>query len=144
METPEPKPDDNSSTPPFVARRRRWLNHMRNFHIRDVWWGVLDIWDKRVWLRRSVYLLITAGIISAGLWSWYYPQCLSKNSIKMTRDWIAAGKLRNAAEIVQKANDLMPERPEPWLLASELARLGGQYTLAARYACRAVKLAPEN
>ncbi len=127
-----------------MPRSRQWLSRINNFHLRDVWWRFLDFWDKRRWLRRTIYISITVGVICAGLWSWYYPQWLRKNSLKIARDWMAAGKLKNAADMVQKANELMPERPEPWQLASELARLGGQYTLAARYARRAVKLAPES
>jgi tetratricopeptide (TPR) repeat protein len=142
MEKPEPKPSTDSSAPPFTPGWRRGLSRLLHFSPRESWWWFLSHWEKRRWLRRSLYTLVVTGILAAGLWQWAYPVWLRRNAIKIARAWMAAGKLHNAAEMVQKANELMPGNPEPWLLGSELARLGNQEQLAVRYARRAAKLDP--
>ncbi|MBP9913620.1 MAG: hypothetical protein KBF26_09460 [Opitutaceae bacterium] len=147
MKKPEPKPappPEVVTAPPFAPGVRRWWSRFRAFQMRDVWWQLLNWWEAHRWFRRSLYGLAATGVVALALWHWAYPAWLRKNSIAMARQWIAVGKLHHAAVLVQKASVLMPERPEPWQLAAELARRGGQQTLAVRYARRASRLAPDD
>lgn len=127
-----------------MSEGRLWLARLKAITVRKLWWHFLDTWEAKRWFRRTLYSLLTVGVLGLAVWFFAYPQWLRHNALKMARDWINAGKLQNAAQMVQKANELMPDRPEPWQLAAEIARLGGQKTMAIRYARRAAKLAPDN
>ena len=149
MKPPETKPaakvQRDATVFPFPdSRWLRWRAQLNGFHFRNHWWQLLNLWEAHRWLRRMAYGLITAAVVAAGLWLWAYPVWIRRNAIKMSREWIAAGNLLRAAEMVQKAMNLMPDEPEPWQLAAELCRLSGLKVQAVGYAARAAKLAPEN
>ena len=147
MKPPETKPDAKAQPDATASRDSRWLRwraQLNGFHFRDVWWQFLNLWEAHRWLRRTAYGLLAAAVLAAGLWLWAYPVWLRRNAIKMSREWIAAGNLLQAAEMVQKAMSLMPDEPEPWQLAAELCRLSGLKLQAVGYASRAARLAPEN
>jgi len=121
---------------------RRWRSHLAAFHLRDLWWRVLDrLEGSRAW-RLALYITVAAVAAGATLWFWVYPGWSKRNAIKIARDWLASGHLRYAAEAAQQAAALAPESPEPWQIAAELARRGGQMDKALEYARRAAELAP--
>jgi predicted Zn-dependent protease len=138
-----PDPDDRT-VPPFGGRIQRLNTRISGFHLRDYWWRLLDFFEAS--RARRVALFAAAFFIIAGLaaWTWAYPWWERRNAIRIAQQWLDAGQLRNAAEAAQRAAALAPERPEPWQIASELARLGHQYDQALTYAHRAADLAPED
>lgn len=147
MKPPETKPAAKVQPDATASRDSRWLRwraQLNGLHFRDVWWQFLNQWEAHRWLRRSAYGLLAAAVLAAGLWLWAYPAWIRRNAIKMSREWIAAGNLLQAAEMVQKAMSLMPDEPEPWQLAAELCRLSGLKLQAVGYASRAARLAPDN
>ena len=147
MKPPESKsaaPIKRDATASPDSRWLRWRAQLNGFHFRDHWWQLLNLWEAQRWLRRVAYGLIATAVLAAGLWIWAYPVWIRRNAIKMSREWIAAGNLRQAAEMVQKAMTLMPDEPEPWQLAAELCRLSGLKKQAVGYAQRAARMAPDN
>lgn len=142
MPPAEPNPPD--SMPPFARRLTRWRDRMDAVYLKEYFWRFLDYWESRRWLRMTAYAaggLICVGI---GLRIWAYPVWLERNALRMARTWIAAGRLAEAANTTRLAMDLMPDRPEPWLLAAEISRLNNQKLQAVGYARRAARLDPEN
>ncbi len=144
MKSPRrPDPDDRT-VPPFGGKIQRLNTRLSGFHLRDYWWRLLDFFEAS--RARRVALFASAFLIVAGLaaWTWAYPWWARRNAIRVAQQWLDAGQLRNAAEAAQRAATLAPERPEPWQIASELARLGHQYEQALTYARRAADLAPDD
>lgn len=147
MSRPSPKPNADSTgetRSPFAARWHQRLGHLRAFHLREVWWDFLTLWETRRWVRWTVGVVALLALTAGALRIWAYPAWVRHNAIAVARGWMEAGKWSHAAEAVHRATLLMPERPEPWQMAAELARLGGQKTLAVGYALRAARLAPED
>ena len=141
----DPAPPRNERTAtPFTGRLGRWRTRLGAIHLRDYWWRLLDRLEaSRAW---RVALYLTAGGILAGaaLWFWAYPWWNRRNAIRIARAWLDSGHLRYAAEAAQHASAVAPESPEPWQIAAELARLGGQNDKALEYSRRAATLAPED
>ena len=114
------------------------------FHLRDVWWRLLDFFEAKRSRRIALYctgVLLVTGIAAR---IWIYPWWAERNAIRVAQQWLDAGQYRNAAEAAEHASQLAPDRPEPWRIASELARIGGQRDKALQYARRAAELAPED
>ncbi len=144
MKSPDRRHPDDRTIPPFKSRWQRWRARLALFHVRDYWWRLLDFFEASRSRRKALYaglVLVAAGLAAA---TWVYPWWARRNAIRIARQWLEAGQLHNAAEAAQRAAQLAPDRPEPWLIAAELARLGGQHPDALRYYRRAMDLAPED
>lgn len=146
MKRPRPKDDlpAERTAVPFPNRWQRWRTRLRAFDLRDSWWRLLDRWETSRALRRSLYTLLALGVVLAGLWLGAYPWWAKRNAIKIARDWLATGHYKYAVEAVQQAMKVAPESPEPWQIAAELARLGGQKEKAVEFARHAASLEPGN
>ncbi len=130
--------------PPFPNRWQRWRAKVQAFHLRDLWWRVLDRWESSRRLRRATYGSLLLALVAGGLWWGAYPLWTKHNAIKIARKWLASGHYQYAADAVAQAMKVAPESPEPWQIAAELARLGGQKDKAIEYARQASNLEPEN
>jgi predicted Zn-dependent protease len=131
--------------PPFPAGRwQRWRARIAAFHLRDSWWRLLDFFEASRAARLGLYLAASAVLSGAALWYWAYPAWTRHSATRIAREWLAAGQLRYAAEAAQKAAAADPDNPEPWLIAAELARLGGQYMKALIYCRHAAGLTTDN
>lgn len=129
---------------PFQGPWQRWRAQFAAFHLRDVWWRLLDFFEASRTARLGLYLAAAMLVAGGSVWYWAYPAWTRRSAVRIAREWLAAGQLHYAAEAVQKAAIADPTNPEPWLIAAELARLGGQKTKALEYSRRAVGLAPAN
>lgn len=118
------------------------LASLRRGDVRDMWWALLDAWETRRWLRRAVAGLALLAIAGSVLWFWFVPWWSARNAIKMTRQWMEAGRLDQAAQTVHGALRRNPQQPELWLMASDIARLNQQHALAVEYAHRAAGYKP--
>ena len=112
--------------------------------LRGWWWWLLDLFEARRAARVALYLTGLAVLAGGATWFWGYPAWTKRNAIRIARGWLDAGQLRYAAEAAQQAAAVAPESPEPWRIAAELARRGGQTAQALEYTRRAAALAPEN
>lgn len=131
------------TAPPFKpGALSRGRAKLEAFHFRDVWWRILDFFEasrgRRVALYCTGVLLITG--VAARIW--VYPWWTERNAIRVAQQWLEAGEYRNAAEAAERASRVAPTRPEPWRIAAELARIGGQRDKALQYARHAASLAP--
>ncbi|HTL68024.1 MAG TPA: hypothetical protein VL200_10210 [Lacunisphaera sp.] len=133
-------PADDASAAPYATkpRRPRW----RGSRLRDWWWWLLDLFEAHRWARVTLYAAGAAVIAGFAAWFWLYPEWNRRNSIRLAQQWLAAGRLRYAAEAAQRAAELSPQSPEPWRIAAELARRGFQFDQALTYSRRAAELAP--
>ena len=129
---------------PFPSRWQRARQRLNAFHLRDLWWGLLDRWETKRSFRRMLIGFLAVGVVIAAISIWGYPWWTKRNSVKLAREWLAAGRLNYAVEAVQQAIALDPKNPEPWQIAAELARRRGQKEKAVEYARHAAELAPEN
>lgn len=141
---PPAEPPSPDSIPPFARRVTLWRDRLDAIRLKEYWWKFLDLWESRRWLRRTAYAVAALVVVALGLRLWVYPLWLERNVLRMARTWIAAGKLPEAATSTRLAMDLMPDRPEPWLLAAEICRLNNQKLQAVAYARRAFGLEPGN
>jgi len=132
-------PADRTVTP-FASRWRRWWGRLAAFDLRERWWRLLDALETRRALRRWVYAALLFLVLLAALWIWGRPWWYKRTAISVTRQWLAAGRLDNAAESLQRAVRLAPEQPETWQLAAELARLRGRKSEAVDHARHAAVL----
>lgn len=140
----EQKPRRDGTQVPFTSWRQRLVQRVDAFRIRDHWWNLLDRWESSRLFRRLILGLLTVVVVTSAAGIWGYPWWTKRNSIKMAREWLAAGRINYAVEAVQQAIQLDPKNPEPWQIAAELARIRGQKEKAAEYARHASGLAPEN
>ncbi len=136
-----PEPDDRT-VPPFGGRLKRVQARLSGFHLRDYWWRLLDFFEASPARRGALYAGAALVVAGFAAWFWAYPWWERRNAIRIAQQWLDAGQLHNAADAAQRAAILAPDRPEPWQIASELARLGRQYDQALQYARRAAELAP--
>jgi len=143
-----PRPDQDlppeRTIPPFPNRWQLWRAKVHNFHFRDLWWRVLDRWEASRGFRRATYGTILLAGVAAALWWGAYPLWTKHNAITIARKWLASGHYQYAADAAAQAMKVAPESPEPWLIAAELARLGGQKDKAIEYARHASSLEPDN
>ncbi|MDI1318977.1 MAG: tetratricopeptide repeat protein [bacterium] len=141
---PASHPVPERTKTPFPSLRQLTWRDLKSFHWRHAWWHLLDHWDTRRGLRRFAYSLFAGLVLLGALVLWGYPEWNKRNAVRVARAWLASGHLRYAAEAAQRAAELAPENPEPWQIAAELARLGGQKDKALEYTRRAAELAPTN
>lgn len=136
---PKSESDERSENPGAWKKRSSGVDE---FRLRTWWWNLLDYFEARRSRRIALYsvgVLLLAGVAAS---IWVYPWWARRNAIQIARKWLDAGQLRNAADAVERASRLAPDRPEPWELAAELARRGGQLDKAREYARRAAEIAP--
>jgi Tfp pilus assembly protein PilF len=133
---------ERSITPFTRGPWKRLRARVDAFHLRDAWWRVLDFFEARRSRRLALYA--TAVLLMTGLAAriWVYPWWVERNAIRVAQQWLEAGQYRNAAEAAARASRVAPNRPEPWRIAAELARIGGQRDKALQYARHAASLAP--
>jgi len=129
---------------PFPNRLQRAWRKLTALDLRDRWWRLLDYFEAHRALRLSLYLSLTLALVTAAAWHWGSPWWYKRTALKVTRQWIDAGKLDNATESLRRAISLAPERPETWQLAAELARLRGNKPQAAEFAHQASLRDPGN
>ncbi len=144
MKPPQHDPNTERTIAPFPNWWQRMRTRVAIFHLRDYWWRLLDVFESSRAARVSLYLTACAVVVGGVLWFWAYPSWNKRNSVKLAREWLAAGRYKNAVEAVQQAMIVAPENPEPWQIAAELARLGGQKDKAVEYAHHASNLVPGN
>ena len=129
---------------PFPNRWQRTKQRVDAFHLRTLWWSLLDRWETSRSFRRSLIVSLAAVLLIGVVVVWGYPWWTKRNSVKMAREWLAAGRINYAVEAVQQAIQLDPKNPAPWQIAAEIARRRGQKEKAADYAHHAADLAPED
>jgi len=139
-----PSTDDEPTAIPFGSAGRRAWHRFRAFRLRDLWWRLLDRWESSRRFRLGLIGLLGSLLLVAVVVLWIYPWWTRRNSVKLAREWLAAGRINYAVEAVQQAIQLDPKNPEPWQIAAEIARRRGQPERAAEYAQHAATLAPEN
>ena len=116
-------PDDDCSKKKSPLLSGRLFLWWRGFELRDQWWRLLDYFESHRKARRLLLGLFASFLLVVVALVWVYPWWAQRNAISMARQWIAAGRLDNAADSLRRAVSLAPERPETWQLAAELARL---------------------
>ncbi len=139
-----PPPSDERTQAPFPNWWQRTSRRLDAFRLRNVWWRLLDRWETTRsfrWLSTGV-LAIALLAIAVALWA--YPWWMRRNSVKMAREWLAAGRINYAVEAIQQAIQLDPKNPAPWQIAAEIARIRGQKSKAVDYAHHAASLEPGN
>ena len=136
-QSPEP---GKRTRAPFPAKGAR----LRSFHLRDYWWWLLDLFEASRPARVALYLTACGMVLGGAAWYWAYPWWTKRNAIRIATAWLASGHLRYAADAAQQAAVVDPTNPEPWQIAAELARRGGQMELALNYARHAAELAPDD
>jgi len=147
MKPPRPEkklPSDDRTKVRFTRGWQRLVQRVEAFRLRTLWWRTLDRWENSRAFRWTAGSLTVVPIIAAAILFWAYPWWARRNSVKMARQWLAAGRINYAVEAVQQAMQLDPNNPEPWQIAAEIARRRGQKNAAADYAHHAVNLAPGN
>ncbi|MBC7365905.1 MAG: hypothetical protein H7343_03675 [Undibacterium sp.] len=147
MRKPKPKIPESTEAdtrPPFAGPLRQRVSRLTAFDFREQWWNVVDAWEERRRLRRAVYTTIATLVVIGATWTWVYPRWTKRNTFRMARQWIEAGRLQNASEVIQQALVNDPENPEGWRFAAELARRRQNKLGAMGYSRRAASLAPEH
>lgn len=137
------KPGAGETRSPFQGRGRPQRPNLRSGRLRDWWWWLQDWFEGSRFARAALYLTAAGLVAGFAVWLWVYPWWMKRNAVRIARQWLDAGQLRYAAEAAQYAARVDPESPEPWRIAAELARRGGQYDQARDYSRRAAGLAPE-
>ena len=136
-----PDPEDEASKFEKVSG---WLKRKASFDLREQWWRLLDWLEAKHKLRRILFAAILAVALTAVTMVWLYPWWNQRNVISIARGWLVAGRLDHAAEAVQEALEVAPERPESWQVAASLARLGGNKSRAVDCSRHAASLMPDN
>ena len=134
---------DVRSAPPFGATRwQRFRAGLERWSGRALWWRLLDWFESSRLARVGLYCAAFGAVLAVAWTAWGQTWWMKRNAVKIARQWMAAGNLRYAAEAAQEASQLAPESPEPWQIAAQLARMGGQRDQAMEYSRRAAELAP--
>lgn len=143
-----PRPDKDipadRTVTPFPHWWQRSWRKFSALDLRDRWWRLLDVLEAKKGLRWALYCLAGLVVGFAALWHWGSPWWYKRTALSVTRQWIDAGRLDNAAVSLQRAVNLAPERAETWQLAAELARLRGRKAEAVEHARHAAMLDAEN
>ncbi len=138
-----PAPSDPDTRPPFAGPVRQRLRRAAAFDLREQWWKLIDLWETRRAFRLTVVSLGLGVVVLGAAWFWAYPHWVRRNAFRMANQWMEAGRLRNAAEVVQGILATEPGNPEAWRLAAALARRRDNKVAAAGYSRRAAGLAPD-
>lgn len=146
MRKPKPKTSADSerdTRPPFASPMRQKLSRLSSFEFREHWWNVVDAWEERRGLRRATYATLATLVVIGSVWMWAYPWWTRRNTFLMARQWIEAGRLQNASEVIQQALADDPENPEGWRFAAEVARRRQNKLGAMGYSRRAAAFASD-
>ncbi len=146
MRKPKPQPPASSNEdtrPPFASPLQHKISRVSSFDFREHWWNFVDTWEERRRLRRVVYATVATIVIVSATCLWAYPWWTKRNTFRMARQWIEAGRLQNASEVIQQALVNDPENPEGWRFAAEIARRRQNKPGAMGYSRRAASLAPD-
>lgn len=138
------QPGAGETRAPFQGRGRPQRPTLRSGRLRDWWWWLQDWFEGSRPARIALYLAAAAVVAGFAVWLWLYPWWMKRNAVRIARQWLDAGHLRYAAEAAQNAARVDPGNPEPWRIAADLARRGGQYAQAGEYSRRAAALAPDD
>ncbi len=139
-----PPPSDERTQAPFPNWWQRTFRRFDAFRLRDVWWRLLDRWETKRSFRWFSISLFAVALLAVATALWAYPWWMRRNSVKMAREWLAAGRINYAVEAIQQAIQLDPKNPAPWQIAAEIARIRGQKSKAVDYAHHAASLEPGN
>ncbi len=137
------EPGARDTQPGFPSRHRPQRPQLRSARLRDWWWWLQDCFEHSRRFRLALYLSAAFLVLSLAVWLWVYPWWIRHSAVTLARKWLDSGHLRYAAEAAQEAARLDPDNPEPWRIAAELARRGGQYEPAREYSRRAAAIAPD-
>jgi predicted Zn-dependent protease len=146
MRKPKNQPSQSpgeDTRPPFASPIQQKMSRLSSFDSREHWWNFIDTWEERRGLRRATYAVLATIIIASVTSLWIYPWWTKRNTFSMARQWIEAGRLQNASEVIQQALVNDPENPEGWHFAAELARRRHNKSGAMGYSRRAAALAPD-
>lgn len=134
MATPSQLPEPQS---PPSGRAGSALGRFMARGGRDHLWAFLDFLDARPALRRTLLVGAPVLAVAAGLGAWGYRHWAQTNSIRIARQWLAAGRLDRAEIAVHDAITTEPDLPASWSLASELAWRKGNRAASVEYAKKA-------
>ncbi len=133
----------DDTRPPFASPLDHKVQRAFSLDPRELWWNFVDAWEGRPALRRALLTCCALLVLFGIAWFWGYPRWTRHNAYRMAQQWIDAGRVRNAAEVVHEILATDAKNPEAWRLAAALARLRGHQPAAAGYSRRAADLAPE-
>jgi len=136
-------PVHDETRPPFAGPLRQRLKRAGAFDLREWRWGLIDAWEARRAVRLAVYSTAFGLALVVVAWVWGYPWWTERNAFRMARQWIEAGRIRNAAELTERILVDQPGNPASWRLAAEIARIRQNKTGAVGYSRRAAGLAPD-
>jgi len=135
-------PVHDETRPPFAGPLEDRIKRAGTFDLRESWWSLIEVWETRRGLRIAVFSGCGALMLLFAAWFWAYPWWDQRNAFRMARQWIEAGRFRNASEVTGRILVDRPSDPEGWRLAAELARLRQNKPAAIGYSRRAASLAP--
>jgi len=139
---------DEDRTPSFPAVFRRKLlslaRRIKHFDIRFPFWDLLNALEESRTLRIKVYAVSGALAVAAGIVIWQYPTWRQNNAIRVTAQWITAGKLDRASDVLREAVRLAPNRSETWAVAAIFEIRLGHMDSATNCIARAAELDPGN
>jgi tetratricopeptide (TPR) repeat protein len=130
---------NHDSDPPFPAPRKGKgaLRRLMAGDSRDHLWAVLDLFDARPALKRTLFIGLPILLVLLGAGAWEYQHWSRANALIIARQWLSAGRLDRAAGAVQEALSADPGVPESWRLASEFAWRKGNRAASLEYAKKA-------
>ncbi len=102
-------------------------------------WWILDFLEARPRLRRTLVIGLPLLVVALGLGFWGYRHWARTNAIRITRQWLDAGRLDQAGNALQEAIADEPDLPETWRLASELAWRKGNRKASVDFAKKAAE-----
>jgi len=144
----EDHPHNEERPPSLSARLARRLSRSARgvweFDIRFPFWDLLNALEESRALRTKVYAGAGLVAIAVGACVWYYPTWRQENAIRVTAQWITAGKLDRASYALRDAVRIAPNRPETWSVAAIFEMRLGHMDSAANCIARAAQLAPDN
>jgi tetratricopeptide (TPR) repeat protein len=142
-----PPDDDPSDSPPDRLGVRRFTGFFRRltaFDIRFKVWDALNALESNRALRWKIYVSAGAVALATAGGIWYYPVWRQNNAIRVTAQWLAAGKLDRASDSLREAVQLAPNRSDTWAIAAIFEERLGHLDMAANCEARASELAPDD
>ncbi len=136
-------PNGDADPPKPPGRLRRSARAVAAFQPRVHLWNLIDYFEARPKLLGRLVLALAALMLAGAGAGYGYVRWHRTNSIRIARQWLAAGRLDRAQAAVQTAITQLPARPEPWALAAELAWRNGQKQAALAYAEHAAQMSHE-
>jgi hypothetical protein len=133
-----PSPPDPSSPAPVPTNKAgRPLRRFMARDGRDHLWALLDFFDARPVLKRTLLIAVPAFALIVGLGAWQYHHWARMNALRIGRQWLDAGRLDRAGLAIQDAITNEPDLPASWRLASDLAWRKGNRAASIEFAKKA-------